>query len=434
MLRIVLLSEYLRIVKTKAYWLVTLLTPLLFLVAGAAFAFFAANDSPSDGDDSYRLAVFGGDAQTLAALGEAAGQGFVFLASADNLEDGKQAVLDGSVDALLVLPAEGEVPAGQLHVRKTPSLLQRSRLRSAIAHALRDIRLAAFDLPPEVVAALEERIEFAVLQLTDEGESTAGGRRAAVLGCVIALVLMVVVVMYGGNVMQMVMEEKASRMAEIIVSSVRPFELMLGKILAAALLGATQLLLWAVVGSLFLGIALALATDPDGIAELAEAAQAFQTSGDAEAGAATVSSLKLPRLIAAAVLALVLLPVAFLLHASIFAALGAMFEQTTTAHNAILVGLLPAIGSIALAGTAVMQEGGTALAFGSFFPFSSPAMLPARVLVGDMPAWQVFLSLALLAASTFATVWLAGRVFRGSLLMLGKVPSLRDLRIILFES
>lgn len=439
MLRIILLSEYLRTVKTKAYWLVTLLTPLFFFVAGATVAYFGADDSRTDGAASYRLAVLGGDERTLAALGEAAGQDFRFLSSADNLEGGKQAVLDGGVDALLVLPdtaaVDGEAPAARLHVRKAPSLLQRSRLQNAIANALRDVRLAAFDLPPAVYAAMEERVELAVVHLTNEGERRAGGRRAAVLGCVIALVLMVVTVMYGGNVMQMVMEEKSSRMAEIIVSSVRPFELMLGKILAAALLGATQLLLWAVVGSLFLGIALALVADPDAVAELAEAAKAFQTSGDAKAGAATVTSkLQLPRLIAAAALALVLLPVAFLLHASIFAALGAMFEQTTTAQNAILVGLLPAISGIALAGAAVMQEGGRALVFGSFFPFSSPAMLPARVLAGDMPAWQVVLSLALLAASTFATVWLAGRVFRGSLLMLGKVPTFRDLRIILFES
>jgi len=435
-LRVVLLSEYLRAVKSKAYWLVTLLMPLIFFVATGVFIYFAA-DGPRTADDdsgSYRLTVFGGDGPTLAAIGEAVGEGFRLLPSTGGLENDKQAVRAGRAEALLVLADDGEASSVQLYVRENPSLLQRSGLQRAVTNALRDIRLAAFDLPAPVLAALEEQIEFAVVRLTDEGERPAGVNRGAVLACAVALALTVIVVLHGGNVMQMAMEEKASRMAEIIVSSVRPFELMLGKILAAGLLGFTQLLTWAALGSLFGGIALALLADADGIAEFVKAAQAFQTSGEAKAGAATASSgLQAPRLIAATALALALLPVAFLLHASIFAALGAMFEQTTTAQNALLVGMLPAFGSIALAFVALTQEGGTALAFGAFFPFSSPAMLPARVLAGDMPAWQVVASLALLAASTFATVWLAGRVFRGSLLMVGKTPSLRDLRNIVFE-
>ena len=435
MLRVVLLSEYLRAVKSKAYWLVTLLMPLIFFVAVGAFAYFAADGSRNAGDDSgsYRLAVFGGDEPTLAAIGEAVGEGFRLLPSTGDLGNDKQAVLAGRAEALLVLADDGESTV-QLYVRENPSLLQRSGLQRAVTNALRDVRLAAFDLPAPVLAALEEQVEFAVVRLTDEGERPAGVNRAAVLACAVALALTVIVVLHGGNVMQMAMEEKASRMAEIIVSSVRPFELMLGKILAAGLLGFTQLLAWAALGSLFGGIALALLADADGIAEFVKAAQEFQTSGEAKAGAATASSgPQAPRLIAATALALALLPVAFLLHASVFAALGAMFEQTTTAQNALLVGMLPAFGSIALAFVALTQEGGTALAFGAFFPFSSPAMLPARVLAGDMPAWQVVASLALLAASTFATVWLAGRIFRGSLLMVGKTPSLRDLRNIVFE-
>ena len=435
MLRVVLLSEYQRAVKSKAYWLVTLLMPLIFFVAIGVFIYFAADGSRTADDDSgsYRLTVFGGDEPTLAAIGEAVGEGFRLLPSTGGLENDKQAVLAGRAEALLVLADDGESTV-QLYVRENPSLLQRSGLQRAVTNALRDVRLAAFDLPAPVLAALEEQVEFAVVRLTDEGERPAGVNRAAVLACAVALALTVIVVLHGGNVMQMVMEEKASRMAEIIVSSVRPFELMLGKILAAGLLGFTQLLTWAALGSLFGGIALALLADADGIAEFVKAAQAFQTSDEAKAGAATASSgLQAPRLIAAAALALALLPVAFLLHASIFAALGAMFEQTTTAQNALLVGMLPAFGSIALAFVALTQEGGTALAFGAFFPFSSPAMLPARVLAGDMPAWQVVASLALLAASTFATVWLAGRIFRGSLLMVGKTPSLRDLRNIVLE-
>lgn len=435
MLRVVLLSEYLRAVKSKAYWLVTLLMPLIFFVATGVFVYFAADGSRTDDDDSgsYRLTVFGGDEPTLAAIGEAVGEGFRLLPSTGDLGNDKQAVLAGRAEALLVLADDGESTV-QLYVRENPSLLQRSGLQRAVTNALRDVRLAAFDLPAPVLAALEEQVEFAVVRLTDEGERPAGVNRAAVLACAVALALTVIVVLHGGNVMQMVMEEKASRMAEIIVSSVRPFELMLGKILAAGLLGFTQLLTWAALGSLFGGIALALLADADGIAEFVKAAQAFQTSDEAKAGAATASSgLQAPRLIAAAAFALALLPVAFLLHASVFAALGAMFEQTTTAQNAILVGMLPAFGSIALAFVALTQEGGRALAFGAFFPFSSPAMLPARVLAGDMPAWQVVASLALLAASTFATVWLAGRIFRGSLLMVGKTPSLRDLRNIVFE-
>ena len=437
MIRVVFLGEYLRAVKSKAFWATTLLMPLG--VAVTLVALGAMRDDVDRVADMERvLEVVGGHAEALYALREALGEGFLPRTATTPVEAGKEAVRAGRLAALLVLPGHaGEtIDTARLYVSRMAAW-QVARLNAAVPAALRELRLATLDLPPAARAALEERVGLETVYLMREGDEPAGPDWPRFVGAGGALALMVMAMIYAGTVMQMVSEEKISRMAEIVVSSVRPSQLMFGKIVAAGALCFTQLLLWALLGALFAGIGFAVTSGVGAAVEARlgmEAATLAAASDAAPQPAEWLAGLSLPRLIGAAALAAVLLPIGFLLYASVFAALGAMFENPAEAQNMIFVGMLPMFGVVGLAIAAIGDPDGAAFAISAYYPFSSPAMLPARVLAGDLAAWRVASGVAILVATTAGVVWLAGRIFRGALLLYGKTPTLRDLRAIVLDS
>ena len=123
-----------------------------------------------------------------------------------------------------------------------------------------------------------------------------------------------------------------------------------------------------------------------------------------------------------------MLPLGYLINASLFAAVGAMHENPWEAQMSVSLAMLPMILAVLVAQTMMLAPNGPMVVFGSFFPFTAPAILPARMVLVAMPWWQVAASVLLCAATAVGMVWLCGRIFRGSLLLYGKSPTWRDLR------
>ena len=128
---------------------------------------------------------------------------------------------------------------------------------------------------------------------------------------------------------------------------------------------------------------------------------------------------------------LLMLPLGYLINASLFGALGAMYESTQEAQVAVTIAMMPMIVAMLMVQIVSLVPNSALVVFGSYFPFTAPFMLPARMLVADMAAWQVLASVALCASSALAVIWLAGRVFRGSLLIYGKKLALKEIWTIL---
>ena len=430
MLGVIFASEYQRKVKTRTFVLVTLLVPLLAVGVGVTVALVSSSDSSTDEAEEREIAVLDPTGSILTALQQADRGGYRFVAAAASAETAKQTVLDGGHDGLLAIPAD--LDAGfHFYSRQRGSLREQRALRDFVLGIVREVRLSQHELSPQLRALLGGRPSFNIVRITDDGEDHGDG--AFVIGTVTAMLLMGLVVIYGGNVMQAVMEEKASRMAEIVVSAVRPFDLLLGKILAAAAIGATQVAAWITLSSLlFLAATFAFVTfgtAPD--------APSAQLAGPAVQDASeTLDNLRTHGLIPSPLpvaIALLLLPFGFLIHASVFASLGALYENAVDAQNTTFVAMIPVLFSASIAPLVGQMPDSTIVAFGSLFPFSAPAILPARMLVTDVPAWQVGAGVVLCIAGSLAMVWLAGRVLRGSLLSYGKTPKLSDLRHILFS-
>ena len=425
MLSTVFKSEYLRRVRTKAFVLTTLLAPVALAVA-AAVVVVVVESVASESASEQRIAVLDESGRILPALEARENESYRLLSAPDSIEDAKQAVVDGEVDLLLILPrelAEAGAPSHvSAYVREKQSIPAEQALRSFLLDVVRDVRLAGYALPAEVLDTVNATLRLTIVAVTESGSEEAGSVAGSVaVGLGVGVVLLMVMWVYGALVMQTTMEEKTSRMAEILISSVRPFELLLGKILAVGGMAATQLGVWLAMLAAF-GVLVVGILPAEDLVEIGLAA----SGGQADSPAAWPAI----RFDVVAVV-LLMLPLGYLINASLFGALGAMYESTQEAQVAVSIAMVPMIAAMLMVQSVGLAPDSAVVAFGSYFPFTAPIMLPTRMLVADMAAWQVLLSVVLCASSALGIVWLAGRVFRGSLLIYGKKLGLREIWTIL---
>lgn len=313
-------------------------------------------------------------------------------------------------DAYLVL-GRGILSGGNAELLSTRSigLGDRPEIQRAVRTAAIAIRLDRAGLPRAQADSL--------LRLTEIGLSTArvaeGGvqSRAAgqVAGFGMGFILYFMLIIYGQMIVKGVIEEKSSDIVEVLLSSLRPWELMLGKIIGVGAVGLTQVAIWAVV------VLLAATWG------LAAAAPAL-----ADAGVDLGAVLGLPLLEIAGMFLLFFI-LGYLLYSSLFAGAGAMAgSEQDTQQVVVPITMLIAAGFILLF-PMMESPGATWAVVASQIPLFSPVLMPARVAIGAAPAWEVALSTALLTAGVLGAVWLAGRIYRVGILMSGKRPNLPEL-------
>ena len=419
MFGVVFTSEYLRRVRTKAFILSTLLLPLGIAAAAAVAGTVVSSAAKSEKARKHSIAVLDESRRILPELMAVDNPTYRLHDWQHGQDAGKEAVINGDYDAFLVLPralAEaGGTREARLYSKRKQSLTAQQAIRSFVLNVVREVRIAQYELTPQVRNALSERLSLVAVSLTEEGEEGSGSVAASLgVGMGLGGIFLAVMTIYGSLVMQSVMEDKTSRMAEILVSSVRPFELAMGKVLAVGAMALTQLATW------FLML-------------LAIGVVAVLVLANVDTGEYATMADELPAKLALSIrfdvvaVVLVMLPIGFLVNAAVFGALGSMYETPQEAQISVSIAMLPLLLSIIMVQTAVVAPNNAFIVFGSFFPLTSPVVLPLRMLVADVAAWQVFASLLLTVAGGMGMVWLSGRVFRGSLLIYGKKPTFKEL-------
>jgi len=237
---------------------------------------------------------------------------------------------------------------------------------------------------------------------------------------------------YGTMVMQGVMEEKQSRIVEVIISSVKPFQLMMGKIVGIAFVGLTQFAIW-----VFLGFAIISATRSFYPASthaqqiqdvMAQSQDAVQKAGASQADTmqeilSMIDTINFPLIIGCFIFFFI---GGYLLYSSMFAAVGSAIDAQEDAQQFMLPITLPIILSILVLMSAIKSPEGPIAFWFSMIPFTSPVVMMARIPFG-VPAWQLALSMFLLVATFIGMVWVAGRIYRTGILMYGKKPSWKEI-------
>lgn len=283
------------------------------------------------------------------------------------------------------------------------------------------------------IAATKTNINVETIKVGAGGEAKKSSTEIGmVLGYIFGFLIYMFIFIYGSMVMQGVMEEKQSRIVEVIISSVRPFQLMMGKIVGIAFVGLTQFALWVILGITILS---ASKNFYPGASHAQQIQNVMAQSQDATKQAATaqidkmqevftmIDTINFPLLIACFIFFFI---GGYLLYSSMFAAVGSAIDAQEDAQQFMFPITLPIILSIIVMMSAIKNPEGPIAFWFSMIPFTSPIVMMARIPFG-VPYWQLALSMALLIVTFVGMVWVTGKIYRTGILMYGKKPSWKEI-------
>jgi ABC-2 type transport system permease protein len=310
------------------------------------------------------------------------------------------------------------------------SLDAESAIKDALSTRLREYKIATLELDPKVVESLRTKVKIDPMPIADETQELSSMRTAigAGIGFLMGIMMYLGVFIYGMMIMRSVMEEKTNRIVEVMISTIRPFQLMMGKIIGVGAVGLTQFLVWIILIPL--------------ISILVNLIFGFDTSQMQGAGAAAqqIDPDDMQSMIAMAMqelgqiewwiivpLFLVFFLLGYLLYASLFAAVGsAVGDDIADSQSLTMPISIPVLIAFYIMMVSVRSPHSTLAVWASIFPLFSPIVMPAR-LAFDVPWWQIALSVVLLAATVIFFVWISARIYRIGILMYGKKVTIKEL-------
>lgn len=424
---VVMQNEFMRRVTSKTFILTTLLGPALLIVFFAVIIMIsisAVEDSfdeySSEETSSLRIAVVD-ETGVLNARILSQDTGDHVLVTAD-LNAAHEGVLDGLFDAYVRIPPEliSGTRQPMLYSQEGSGRGVRGTLGGIIERALEDHLLADRNVSADVRSILDRVVWLDMVRLTDEGEEAGAPEGYVIIGGALGMIMYITMLIYGSLILYGTLEERTTRVVEIIVSSVRPFDLLMGKVLGIGLIGFVQMAVWMLMflGAMILaGPIIGLFIDP-AVYDLPA------TATSQEILAAT--NISLPQISVGLLVWFILYFIGgYLLYGGLFATVGTLVDSPQESQSLMVPLLMPMIISIIFL-SPVMMNPDSGLALGlSIFPLTSPVPMIVRMSVMDVPFWQLLLSYGLLVLSFIGSIWVSARIYRASILMYGKKPSLR---------
>lgn len=319
---------------------------------------------------------------------------------------------------------------------KDISLQEKERMNAALGKALKSYKLELAGISQGMIDSLQTAVSVESEKVTDTGEiKKTSSELYTVLGLVLAFAIYMFIFLYGVQVMRGVIQEKTSRIVEIIVSSVRPFQLMMGKVVGIALVGLTQLLIWLVLsGALIMVISIVAGSgtiDPETIKEMGDGAITGMEGEVAEGPVQDLMSafynLNFPFLFFMFIFYFL---GGYLLYSALFAAIGAAVDSETDTQQFMMPVTIPLVFAIALSSTIVLKDpNGTVAIWLSMIPLTSPIAMMVRLpFLSISEHWmQITGSVLLLILFFTFVIWFAGRIYRVGILMYGKKATLKEL-------
>lgn len=319
------------------------------------------------------------------------------------------AVQSKELTGFLVLdPATLEQGAARYLGRNAASVGESEQVEAAVRQALLALRLERAGLGPEDAASITQlRVRLATERITDAGRG-GSGVAGAIFGFIIAFLLYMSIILYGQAILRGVLEEKTTRVAEVIVSSVKPDTLLAGKVIGVGAVGLTQYAVWIASGVLLWG-------------QRGRLLGAMGVEGIPSVFA--FPSIEAPVLVAL----LLFFLLGYTFYASLFAAVGAMVGSQEEANQAVQPVMMLLVFSIIFVQPVMTNPTGRLAEVMSWLPFSAPIIMPMRMTATPVPTVEIVGALAGLALACWGAIWISARIYRVGLLMYGKKPSLREL-------
>jgi ABC-2 type transport system permease protein len=418
--------EYLQRAKTKAFWITTLILPLFVAAISIVPSILLAKSKSRQrivvvdatgkvGADLVKLLNSRKERQgEPRGLRRNGGEGITeFEATVEPPAADPKAqqtaldrrVLDKQIDAWLRIgPGVFQDKPVEYHARNVSSFATQAVLEKQISAAVRQVRLREAGIDPARVAELSRSVDLDPRRVSEAGSHAEGSLGAVLLAFVLFFILYLAIIMWGQQVMQGVLEEKGSRVIEVVISSVTPFELLMGKLVGICLLGLTQLAIWLTT--------MVVVTSPGIVASMA-----FLPAG-----------VSLPSLSAATLINFVLLFIlGFLAYATLYAGIGASFNNLQEAQQAASIVIVFVIIPMMVVSPVINDPNSQMATVLSLIPMFTPLLMPLRIAIEMPPVWQLALAYVLTAGFVVGMIWICARIYRVGILMYGKKPTFAEI-------
>ncbi|WP_236974484.1 ABC transporter permease [Membranihabitans maritimus] len=427
--------EFLIRVKNRKFWLATLLGPMILAIFIVVVGFILGYD----GDDEKHVVII--DRANLFD-GSIKDQANFYFSFSDKDVQGLRNTANREYDGILYIPVISGVEEDQVEVDfysdKNLDLEKLTSLKSIISSEIRDYKLKEMNITQRQLDQLSTRVIVRTEKLDPDwaSQNKEGAKSSefssylgAGLGMAMGFIMYLIVFINGSMVMKSVMEEKTNRIVEVIISSVKPFELMMGKILGVGVIGLIQFLSWVLliptvvlIGNVFFGFE----TDLQALEDMQRTGNISSDDMEFMVYQFISEMDKIPWFKVISLFVLFFIG-GYLIYSSLFAAVGsAIGDDMHDSQSLVLPITIPVLMAFYIMMTTIRVPDSSLAVWSSIFPLFSPIVMPAR-LAFDPPFWQIALSLVLLAGAVVALVWISGRIYRVGILMYGKKASFKEL-------
>ncbi|MBX0292109.1 ABC transporter permease [Hymenobacter sp. HSC-4F20] len=437
--------EYLTRVRKKSFVIMTLLAPLLmaaFIVVPVMLSQISSNQKVVAVADEGN--IFAGELPTDPS------NDLRYEAVPAQLDAAKAAFKKGKYAALLYIPRyDMAEPKGfRIFSKENLSLNTQISLERLINRQIEAARMRQAGLDKATLDKIKADVDLETINLSDDGEKTSSTGVTTGIAYLCAFLIYMFIFIYGVQIMRGVIEEKTNRIVEVVISSVKPFQLMMGKVLGIAAVGLTQLLLWVILSTaVTTGLASVFGAEKVVAARTGQLQQATAPqAGTVAAGTSTpaastvtattakekenpavkiqqsfvagLASINLPLIIGAFLFYFL---GGYLFYGALFGAIGSAVDNETDTQQFMLPVTMPLILTFVIAQSVIIRDpNGTVATWMSMIPFTSPIAMMMRLPFGGVPGWQLLLSMALLILGFLLTIWVAARIYRVGILMYGK--------------
>lgn len=424
---LIIKREYFSRVKKKSFLLMTFLVPLFFLGMWSGVIFLSIKDA----DTVTKINVIDDSGEFINKLESSNTLHFVNATSSPETEKEKINLENDKNQCLLIIPENiEESQKVELYSSGSVGLFTQEQISSQLNTILRGIQLNEAGIDTKLLEGIKPNIKISNKEITAEGEKDSNAGASMGISMFSSIIIYITLFIYGAQVMRGVIEEKNNRIVEIIISSVRPFQLMMGKIIGIGLVGLTQFILWIVLsGGLFTAATLLF----DNSGSMANQMENFGASTPQATAAQSEMLLDVQQAISAINFPYIIGTFLFyffggyLLYSALFAAVGSAVDNETETQQFMLPITMPLLFTYMMSFSVLLKDPSGLMAFWlSMIPLTSPIAMLVRIPFG-VPTWQLVLSMVLLVIGFLFSTWVAARIYRVGILMYGKKASYKEL-------
>jgi ABC-2 type transport system permease protein len=420
--------EYITRVKKKSFLVMTLLSPLLIVLFYGIIFYFSFNKDISDTSKKVLIVDESGNFKNQLKNSKTISFEYVNI---DKNEIQKVLEIDENYGIIFIPANSDSIKELEFLGKEQPSLNTLDYIESQFLSTIKNKKLSEKGIDKEILTQINsQKLNLKTIKYTEKGIEKGNSGVTTMIGFIGAFLIYLFIFLYGIQVMRGVIEEKTNRIVEVIISSVKPFQLMMGKIVGIAMVGLTQFLLWIVLVSVLSGpvsgtIMNLMDVSPTEIA----ASQGAKIPENTNEGGIGVFMNDLGNYNFTLILCMFLFYFisGYLFYGSLFAAIGSAVDNETDTQQFMFPMTMPLILAFVLAQSVVVNApNGSIAVWLSMIPFTSPVVMMVRLPFG-VPVWQILVSMLSMITGFIFTVWLAGRIYRIGILTFGKKPSYKEI-------